>query len=144
MENHHRYDKIFPATIIFSVCLMLLGIIMDAPQNILPGLYRIVTMQDLLITDYIQIAGVGAAMVNAGIVTIISVCIIKLSGDPFNGFTIVEMAAKILHIVIFHDALQRGSLIFFVAQIISIVIFVVLEFATPVKRLVGNEFYVVS
>jgi len=91
LENHHRYDKIFSATIIFSVCLMLLGIIMDAPQNILPGLYRIVTMQDLLITDYIQIAGVGAAMVNAGIVTIISVCIIKLSGDPFNGFTIVEM-----------------------------------------------------
>lgn len=31
------------------------------------------------------------ALVNAGIVTMLSVCIIKFSGDPFNGFTIVEM-----------------------------------------------------
>ncbi|MCI8690701.1 MAG: DUF1576 domain-containing protein [Oscillibacter sp.] len=55
------------------------------------GLYHIVTMQDLLITDYVSIGGPGAALINAGIVTIISICIIKISGDPFNGFTIVEM-----------------------------------------------------
>lgn len=86
-----RYQKIFSATIIFSVGLMIVGILMDEPANILPGLYRIITMQDLLITDYVYIAGPGAALINAGIVTIISICIIKLSGDPFNGFTIVEM-----------------------------------------------------
>ena len=86
-----RYQKIFPGTIIFSVGLMIVGMLLDDPASILPGLYRIVTMQDLLITDYVYIAGPGAALINAGIVTLISICIIKLSGDPFNGFTIVEM-----------------------------------------------------
>ncbi len=91
MQTHERYEAIFPATIIFSLSLIFLGVVMDDPANILPGLFRIVTMQDLLITDYVYIAGPGAALVNAGLVTILSVCIVKFSGDPFNGFTIVEM-----------------------------------------------------
>ncbi len=90
-EKHQRYDKIFPVTIGFAVLIMILGILLDDPANILPGLYRIVTMQDLLITDYVYIAGPGAALINAGLVTIVSICLIKLSKDPFNGFTIVEM-----------------------------------------------------
>ena len=88
---HNRYEKIFPLTIAFSVLLMVIGIVLDEPANILPGLREIVTMQDLLITDYIYIAGPGAALINAGLVTIISILIIKLAKDPFNGFTIVEM-----------------------------------------------------
>ena len=70
---------------------MLLGVLMDDASQIPAGLFRIVTMQDLLITDYVYIAGPGAALVNAGLVTIISICIIRFSGDPYNGFTIVEM-----------------------------------------------------
>ena len=86
-----RYDKIFPGTICFSVGLMLLGVLLDDAAQIPVGLYHIVTMQDLLITDYVYIAGPGAALINAGLVTIISICIIRFSGDPYNGFTIVEM-----------------------------------------------------
>lgn len=87
----NRYGRIFSGTIVFSVGLILLGFLLDEPADILPGLYNIITMQDLLITDYVYIAGVGAALINAGIVTIISICIIRFSGDPYNGFTIVEM-----------------------------------------------------
>ena len=89
MQN--RYEKIFPGTIITALLLMILGVALDDPANILPGLYKIITMQDLLITDYVYIAGVGATLVNSGLVTIISILLIKLSGDPFNGFTLVEM-----------------------------------------------------
>lgn len=89
MQN--RYERIVPGTILVSLLLMVLGIAMGDPANILPGLYKIITMQDLLITDYVYIAGIGATMVNSGLVTIISILIIKLSGDPFNGFTLVEM-----------------------------------------------------
>ena len=70
---------------------MLIGVSMGRPEQILPGLWKIVTMQDLLITDYIDIAGPAAAFINAGLVTITSVCILRLAKDPFNGFTIVEM-----------------------------------------------------
>ncbi|MCI8573354.1 MAG: DUF1576 domain-containing protein, partial [Oscillibacter sp.] len=88
---HNRYEKIFPATVSFSFGLIFLGFCLEKPLDIMWGLYHIVTMQDLLITDYVSIGGPGAALINAGIVTIISICIIKISGDPFNGFTIVEM-----------------------------------------------------
>lgn len=90
-HNSHRYDKIFPATLVYSGVLILLGLCWDGPITVLRGLFEIMTRQDLLITDYVEIAGVGAALVNAGLVTMISVFVIKLSGDPFNGFTIVEM-----------------------------------------------------
>ena len=89
MQN--RFNKIFQGTLAVSVLLMLLGVILDDPRDILPGLYRIVTMQDLLITDYVHIAGVGATLVNSGLVTIISILIVKLSKDSFNGFTLAEI-----------------------------------------------------
>ena len=89
MQN--RYEKIFPVTIAVSGIIILLGVLLDDPRNIPIGLYHIVTMQDLLITDYVSIAGVGAALVNSGLVMILSICLIKLSKDPFNGFTMVEM-----------------------------------------------------
>ena len=91
MNTSRHYQYIFPGTIAFSVVLMLIGLSMGHPEQLLSGLWKIVTMQDLLITDYIHIAGSAAAFVNAGLVTIISILIIKLAKDPFNGFTIVEM-----------------------------------------------------
>ena len=88
----NRYQKIFPAAIVFSIGLMFLGFILEDDHSRIPmGLYRIVSMQDLLITDYIQIAGPGAAFVNAGIVTLISIFIIRFAGDPYNGHTIVNI-----------------------------------------------------
>ena len=91
MKHTRPYQYILPGTIVFSIFLMLIGICIGDASEILPGLWKIVTMQDLLITDYIDIAGPAAAFVNAGLVTIISICLIWLAKDPFNGFTIVEM-----------------------------------------------------
>ena len=88
---HNRYDKIFHGTIAVSLVLALLGVILGDPSDILPGLYRIVSMQDLLITDYVYIAGVGAALVNSALVTVISILILRLSKDPLNGFTLAEI-----------------------------------------------------
>ena len=51
MHSESRYEQIFSSTIVFSIALIILGFIMDTPANILSGLYRIVTMQVLLITD---------------------------------------------------------------------------------------------
>lgn len=44
--------------------------------DILSGLYTIFTMEDVLITDYIAVAGIGAAFVNAGLVTLVSAAIL--------------------------------------------------------------------
>ena len=98
MNTSRYYQYIFPGTIAFSIVLMLIGLSMGHPEQLLSGLWKIVTMQDLLITDYIHIAGPAAAFVNAGLVTIISILIIKLAKDPFNGFTIVEMEIGRAHV----------------------------------------------
>ena len=87
----NRYEKIFPGTIAVSGIMILLGVLLGDPREIPMGLYHIVTMQDLLITDYVAIGGVGAALVNSGLVMVLSICLIKISKDPFNGFTMVEM-----------------------------------------------------
>lgn len=68
-----------------------MGLLLDDPSNILPGLYKIITTQDQLITDYFKIAGPGAALVNSGLVTLISLLILQFLGDPYNGFTIVTV-----------------------------------------------------
>ena len=88
---HNRYDRFFPASIALAVGLILLGLLLDDPARILPGLWRIILIQDVLITDYVAIAGPGAALANAGIVTAITVCLIKFTRIHFNGFSLVEI-----------------------------------------------------
>lgn len=56
MKHTRPYQYILPGTIVFSIFLMLIGICIGDASEILPGLWKIVTMQDLLITDYIDIA----------------------------------------------------------------------------------------
>ena len=67
-----RYHKIYPAAICFSVYLIAIGLILGDPSEILPGLWKIIQTEDALITDYVKIAGIGAAFVNAALVTLIS------------------------------------------------------------------------
>lgn len=86
-----RYRLMYPATALYAVALMVMGVILDDPANILPGMHKILTNQDVLITDYIKLAGPGAAFVNAGLVTLISLLLLYFSKDPLNGFTIVEI-----------------------------------------------------
>ena len=40
-----RYKNLFPATMVFSAGLMLLGLCLEAPLDIVKGLYHIVTVQ---------------------------------------------------------------------------------------------------
>jgi hypothetical protein len=43
----------------------------------------------MLITDYVALAGLGPALVNAGLVTLLAVALLVLSHDPLNGSTLV-------------------------------------------------------
>ena len=86
-----RYHKIYPAAICFCAYLVAIGVILGEPRQILPGLWIIIMTEDALITDYVKIAGIGAAFVNAALVTLISLGILRLSKDPLNGYTLVEI-----------------------------------------------------
>lgn len=90
-EQAPYHDMIYP--------LVLLGFAMiqaglwagGGPKSVLEGLGKIVMSQDVLITDYVALAGLGPALVNAGLVTLISVLLLYGSSDPFNGFTLVTV-----------------------------------------------------
>lgn len=86
---HTRYEKMFPLLWLYSFWLALSGFLLDDPANIGPGLVTIIFTEDSLITDYILIAGPGAALVNSALVTTISICILYLSKDIVNGMTLV-------------------------------------------------------
>ena len=86
-----RYKKEYWLILLFALSLAVVGICFDDPANILPGLRKIILMQDVLITDYVETAGPGAAFINAALVTVISAGLLYFSGDLPNGFTITEI-----------------------------------------------------
>lgn len=86
-----RYQRMYPALLCFAAALLAVGLALDDPRNILPGLVKIIMTEDCLITDYVQIAGVGAAFANSAIVTVVSLGILYLAKDPLNGYTLVEI-----------------------------------------------------
>ena len=86
-----RNQVLLPAGAMFGAALLLFGMLQAPPEEILRGLHTIVTHEDVLITDYIAIAGIGAAFVNAGLVTLISAIILRLVRDPLNGATLVTV-----------------------------------------------------
>ncbi len=70
---------------IVAIVPLILGFIIDNPANILSGLHKIVTGSDVLIVDYIAVGGLGATLINVGIVTLISVIILIVSKAELNG-----------------------------------------------------------
>ena len=86
-----RYKKLYPAVICFCVFLAAIGLVLGDPSTVLPGLWKIIVTEDALITDYVKIAGVSAALVNSALVTLVSLLLLYLSKEPPNGFTLVEL-----------------------------------------------------
>ncbi len=89
VPRYHR--AILPGSAVFGLALVLFGMTQAGPRETLEGLAAIIRAEDVLITDYIAVAGVGPAFVNAGLVTLVTVLILKLVGDPLNGATIVTV-----------------------------------------------------
>lgn len=67
----------------------MLGLLAGDPRSLPGGLWTIIINEDTLITDYIHLAGPGPALFNAGLVTLISIAILFITGDPPNGYTLV-------------------------------------------------------
>ncbi|MFT9495936.1 DUF1576 domain-containing protein [Anaerosolibacter sp.] len=49
------------------------GFLTDSPSKIATGLYRIIVTPDILITDYMAVGGIGAAFINSGLLTLVTV-----------------------------------------------------------------------
>ena len=86
-----RYRWLLYALLVFSLGWVAAGFLLDTPRNIWEGMKAICLSEGTLITDYMALAGAGAAFVNAGLVCLISLGLLYATGDPVNGFTLVVM-----------------------------------------------------
>ena len=89
--KEYRYWFLFIPLTAFSAFLVLAGILLDGPSTVFYGMRDILFNQDNLYTDYIALGGLGAALVNCGLVCLFSLFLLYLDGDPLNGFTLVTM-----------------------------------------------------
>lgn len=87
--QHMRFEKMYPILLGFCALLLAVGFCLDTPEGIARGLLRIILTEDSLITDYVLVAGPGAALVNSALVTALAVLILHLGRDPLNGFSLV-------------------------------------------------------
>lgn len=86
-----RYRQVLAVMLAFSVGLVVLGICLDSPRDILNGLQVILFSDDALVTDYFEVAGPGAAFVNSGMVCLVGVLVMHFARDAVNGFTFAVM-----------------------------------------------------
>ena len=86
-----RYVYLLPLSALFGLALVSFGLFQSPLSEIASGLYIIVTEEDVLITDYIAVAGMGAAFVNAGLVTLVSTAILWIWDESPNGATLVTI-----------------------------------------------------
>ena len=70
---------------LFPLAFIVFGVAVDGPLAVGRGLLAIVTSRDTLITDYIGLGGLGAAFVNAGLLTLIAVLIYRQCDAVIGG-----------------------------------------------------------
>lgn len=70
---------------IFGLYLILISFFFDGTMEIFQGIKEIVFSPDNLITDYMEVGGLGAAFFNSGLMTLISIGLVQKSGAVING-----------------------------------------------------------
>ena len=63
-----RAEK-FGLLALIPLYFIVVGLMIQPLSDIIPGLWRIIKEPDFLITDYFLVGGIGAAFINAGILT---------------------------------------------------------------------------
>lgn len=84
----------YPAYVILSVLyifFILFAFCLDTPKEIFYGIKSIILSSDILITDYMEIGGIGAALVNASLTSLLSILLLIIIGIKPNGSTIMSL-----------------------------------------------------
>lgn len=96
INNFTQSNKIvYIILTIFSFSFIFFGFFFDTPNNIISGLIKIIMHPDILITDYIEVAGIGSSFINSGLLALISILFfyfLKIDLDGFSIATVFLMA----------------------------------------------------
>ena len=75
----------------FGIALCLFGLSRDSFQDILSGLWRILIEPDYLISDYMDVGGMGAAFINSGLLTVLFTSILVFLRVHIRGISIAAV-----------------------------------------------------
>ncbi len=79
---------VFRFLLAFAIILLTFGLLYDPFPQLVEGIHHIYTSPDGLITDYVELAGIGAAFVNSGFMMMLTIFWIKSLKIPFHGSSI--------------------------------------------------------
>ncbi len=77
--------------ICLSLFFMILAFVMDTPTEIFIGFKKILFESNILITDYIELAGIGASFFNMSLVVLASIFLLVYVGIKPNGSTVAAL-----------------------------------------------------
>lgn len=69
----------------YATAFVAFGLAVDGPAEVVRGLAAILTSRDALLTDYFGIGGIGAACVNAGLLTLCACLVYHRTGAKMTG-----------------------------------------------------------
>lgn len=84
----------YPPYVILSVLYLffiVFAFFLDSPSEVFNGLKSIILSSDILITDYMEVGGIGAALVNAALTSLLSLFLLVIIGIKPNGSTIMSL-----------------------------------------------------
>ena len=95
MSNIRRLftREYFPFVFMLAVNLgfLTLAFIIDSPRAVISGFLQIIQSRSILVTDYIAIGGIGAALMNVSIVGMTSIAMLIRLGVKPNGLNIMAL-----------------------------------------------------
>lgn len=86
MSRNQKYLLLCMLPLYFIIC----GFILQPFESIVEGIVHLIREPDFLITDYFVVGGVGAAFVNAGLLSLISIGLVYAAGMEVSGHTITS------------------------------------------------------
>ena len=89
--KHKPSELLWRMMLAFSVFLFVCGLVLSPWDTLLPGLAAIHRSPDAPISDYFVIGGMGAAMLNAGLVTLASLLLARGLGLTYSGLSVAAI-----------------------------------------------------
>lgn len=91
MLNLSDYRNKYLVLYIFAIFLFITGFVFNTPDEIMHGLKIITKSSDALVTDYMKLANIGAALVNSSIITLFSIMIMNIKKVNLRGVHIAAI-----------------------------------------------------
>ena len=97
MPDSARYKIPVDYCIIFAICasFILIALFFDSPRQILLNLYKINISRSVLVTDYVALAGMGAALANAAFLGLFHLLLLIISKRESSGKIIAALFVTI-------------------------------------------------